>query len=80
MSFNLKETTWRIDVWRGGVKPYWFWVTGNKREALKDATETFRGLKQKCLRQKGSLYRDGKAEWVHPAFGSYSEVRITKWN
>ena len=80
MSFALKQTTWRIDVWRGGVEPYWFWVTGPRRRALKDAAETFRGLKQKHHRQQGSLYRDGKAEWVHPAFGSGAEVRITKWN
>lgn len=80
MSFNLKQDTWRVWVWRGGVEPYWFWISGPKREALKEATAHFRGCKGPNERQQGSLYRDGKVRWVHPAFGPGAEVRIEKWN
>lgn len=80
MSFDLKRPTWRIWVWRGGVEPYWFWVSGPKRQALKEAVATLNSIKGKNERKKGSLYRDGFAEWVHPAFGSGAEVRIEKWN
>ncbi len=80
MSFDLKKPTWKIFIWRGGCEPYSYWFSGTKREAMKEAVATFNGIKGKNERKKGSLYRDGFAEWVHPAFGSGAEVRIERWN
>lgn len=80
MPFDIKKQNWRISIHKAGCTDYFYTFAGNKREAMKEATDAYRGasVKGRGYQQKGSIYKNMRVECVHHVFGTEASVCLTK--